>query len=267
MAHANSVSYDSTYKYLYLGCRDFSRIVKIDKASKKIVAEYGEKLTDSDTKVVQTNLFSRQHDVKPIGTNEVLLFNNGEEAETGKSTVMRILLPQKAKETVKKTWEIDLDIDTIPGKANRYGSAQLLDNGNYLIGGGTNGRILEVTANKEPVWDLFLMAKTLPVFPFDIFAQYRAYYNSSLYPYYFAVTINKNNTQTIKLFNEGTDDDSYSIEFFASPYTTALKPKQTLKTPLIKTGFSTIINTKTFVFKSIKVTSLNSGISKWFDVK
>ncbi len=267
MVHCNSVSYDSTYKYLYLGCRDFNRIIKIDKASKKIVAEYGEKLTDSDTKVVQTNLFSRQHDVRPIGTNELLLFNNGEEADKGKSSVMRILLPQKAKETVKKTWEIDLDIDTIPGKANRYGSAQLLNNGNYLIGGGTNGRILEVTANKEPVWDLFLMAKTLPVFPFGIFAQYRAYYNSSLYPYCFAITINKNNTQTIKLFNEGTDDDGYTIEFFASAYTTNLKSKQTVKTALIKAGYSTIIDTKTFVFKSIRVTSLNSGISRWFDVK
>ncbi|MDP3558537.1 MAG: aryl-sulfate sulfotransferase [Bacteroidota bacterium] len=266
MVHCNSVAYDSTYKHLYLGCRDFDRIIKIDKASKKIVAQYGPKLTNSDTKVFQTNLFSRQHDVKPIGKNEVLLFNNGEETEKGKSTVMRILLPQNAKETFKKTWELDLDIDTIPGKAIKYGSAELLSNGNYLICGGTNGRILEVTANKEPVWDLYLKAKTLAVFPFQLFAQYRAYYSSSLYPYYFAISINKSNPKSIKLFNEGTDSDSYLLEFFDVPSDTISKSLHTLTTPIIKAGCSYVVQSKIDTIKSIKVTSLSSGIIQWYTI-
>lgn len=266
MVHGNSVSYDSAYKYLYLGCRDFSRIIKIDKTSKKIVAEYGPKLTDSDIKVFQTNFYSRQHDVKPVGKNEVLLFNNGEETEKGKSSVMRILLPQNAKEKAKKTWELDLDIDTIPGKAIKYGSAELLSNGNYLICGGTNGRILEVTANKEPVWDLYLRAKTLPVFPFGLFAQYRAYYSSSLYPYYFAVSISKSTPKTIKLFNEGTDSDSYKIEFFDTPSHTISKPVSVLTTPLIKTGYSYLIASKGDSVLSVKVTSLGSGIIHWYTI-
>ncbi len=264
MVHCNSVSYDSTYKHLYLNCRDFNRIIKIDKISKKIIAEYGQKLTAADVKVFETNLFSRQHDVKPIATNELLLFNNGEETDKGKSNVIRILLPQNKKQTVKTTWELDLDIDTIaPGKATKFGSAELLSNGNYLIGGGTNGRILEVTANKEPVWDLFLKAKTLPIFDWGIFAQYRAYYSSSLYPYYFAVTLNKNNTQTLKIFNEGTNTDSYKIEFFNSLSLTSIKPQQTLNTSNIKPNHSYAINTKNIIFKNIKITSLNSGITKW----
>jgi len=264
MVHGNSVSYDSTYKHLYLGCRDFNRIYKIDRASKKIIAEYGPKLTDSDTKVFPINFYSRQHDVKPVGKNEVLLFNNGEETEKGKSTVMRILLPQNAKEKAKKTWELDLDIDTIPGKAIKYGSAELLSNGNYLIGGGTNGRILEVTANKEPVWDLYLRAKTLAVFPFRIFAQYRAYYSSSLYPYYFVASVNKNKPNTLKLFNEGTDSDSYKLEFFDTPSDANSKPVSVLTTPIVKTCSSYVTESKVGLVKSVKITSLGSGTSQWY---
>lgn len=267
MIHCNSVSYDSTGQHLYLGCRDFNRIIKIDKASKKIIAEYGQKLTESDTKVYETNLFSRQHDVKPIGTNEVLVFNNGEETEKGKSYVIKIVLPQNKKEVFKKTWELDLDIDTIPGKAIKYGSAEQLTNGNILICGGMNGRILEVTSNKEPVWDLFLQAKSLAIFPFGIFAQYRAYYSSSLYPFYFAVAINKNNTQSVKIFNEGGEGDSYKIEFYGLPSGKISKPFQTLKTLLVKSGSSSVIETKNIVFKSIKVTSGNSGVSQWYNIK
>jgi hypothetical protein len=266
MVHGNSVSYDSTYKHLYLGCRDFNRIIKIDRASKKIIAEYGPKLTDSDTKVFQTNFYSRQHDVKPVGKNEVLLFNNGEETEKGKSSVMRILLPQNVQEKAKKTWELDLDIDTIPGKAIKYGSAELLSNGNYLICGGTNGRILEVTANKEPVWDLYLQAKTLPVFPFRLFAQYRAYYSSSLYPYYFVVSINKSKPKAIKLFNEGTESDSYKLEFFDTPSNTISKSVSTLTTPIIKSGGSYVVASKSDSIRSIKVTSLSSGIIQWYTI-
>ncbi len=266
MVHGNSVSYDSTYKHLYLGCRDFNRIYKIDKVSKKIIAEYGPKLTDSDTKVFPVNFYSRQHDVKPVGKNEVLLFNNGEETEKGKSTVMRILLPQNAKEKAKKTWELDLDIDTIPGKAIKYGSAELLSNGNYLICGGTNGRILEVTANKEPVWDLYLRAKTLAVFPFRIFAQYRAYYSSSLYPYYFTASINKSGSTAIKLFNEGTENDTYKLEFYTTPSNTISKAVSVLTTPVIKTGNSYTVASKDKSVVSVKITSLGSGIVQWYTI-
>lgn len=267
MVHCNSVSYDSTFNHIYLGCRDFNRIIKIDKATKKIIGEYGEKLTPLDTKVYETNLFSRQHDVKPIGKNEVLLFNNGEESPKGKSYVMRLLLPQNRKETVKKTWELDLDIDSIvPGKAIKYGGAEQLSNGNYLICGGMNGRILEVTSNKEPVWDLFLKAKTLPVFPFGIFSQYRAYYSSSLYPYYFSVTINKNNLQTIKLYNEGTENDTYTIEFFSGSEKSNSKLVKTLKSLIVKPGLSFVIDTKNINFKSVRITSNGSAIHRWYNV-
>jgi hypothetical protein len=194
------------------------------------------------------------------------VFNNGEDTEKGKSSVMRILLPQNAKEKAKKTWELDLDIDTIPGKAIKYGSAELLSDGNYLICGGTNGRILEVTANKEPVWDLYLRAKTLAVFPFRIFAQYRAYYSSSLYPHYFVVSINKSNPKIIKLFNEGTDSDSYKLEFFDTPSYTISKPVTVLTTPIIKTGYSFLAESKGDSVISIKVTSLRSGIIQWYTI-
>lgn len=257
MLHANSVVYDSTYSNLYLGLRDFNRFIKIDKKTKNIIAEYGQKLTNDDTTVFETNFFSRQHDVKPIAPNTVLLFNNGEDEEKGKSSVLILKLPTNNKDKIEKIWELDLDVDTIyPGKATKFGSVQKLNNGNFLIGGGMNGRILEVTPNKKPVWDLYIQGKTLPIFDWGVFAQYRAYYNSSLYPYYFSVTQNK---KEIKIVNEGTELDEYVIEIILNTVSKDVKSIQSSITKQINPNQSLthLINNKQT--KLVRVKSVNSG--------
>ncbi len=257
MLHSNAVSYDSTYKHIYFGLRDFSRVIKIDKASKKIIAEYGEKLSPNDTKVFETKLFSRQHDVKPIGNNQIMVFSNGEDSEKGKSYVLKLQLPTKKNEQVKKLWELDLDVDTIPGKANRYGSAQILPNKNILICGGTNGRILEVTQNKEPVWDLYLRAKTMRIFNWGLFAQYRAYYNSSLYPYFFSCSKFNSETKTFQLYNDGSDDDDYRLEIFSK--NNSSKQIETISSLKLKSETNTLVKLNSNNAYSVKITSLNSG--------
>lgn len=258
MLHANSVAYDSTYSHLYLGLRDFNRFIKIDKKTKNIIAEYGQKLTPDDTTIIETNFFSRQHDVKPIAPNTVLLFNNGDDEEKGKSSVLILKLPTNNKNKIEKIWELDLDIDSIyPGKATKFGSVQKLNNGNFIIGGGMNGRIIEVTPDKKPVWDLYLQGKSLPIFDWGIFAQYRAYYNSSLYPYYFSVVQNKNE---IKIVNEGTEPDEYVIEIILNVVSKDVKSIQSTITKQINPNqsISHLINNKQT--KLVRVKSINSGI-------
>lgn len=257
MLHANSVAFDSTYSSLFLGLRDFNRFIKIDKKTKNIIAEYGQKLTSDDTLVIETNWFSRQHDVKPIAPNTVLLFNNGEDEEKGKSSVLILKLPTTNKSNIEKIWELDLDIDSIhPGKATKFGSVQKLSNGNILIGGGMNGRILEVTPNKNPVWDLYLQGKTLPIFDWGVFAQYRAYFNSSLYPYCFSVLQNKN---VIKIVNEGTETDEYVIEVILNVTSKDVKSVLSSITKQIKPNQSVsyLINNKHT--KLVRIKSVKSG--------
>lgn len=255
MLHANSLAYDSTYNHLFMGFRDFNRFIKIDRKTGNVIGEYGQKLTDTDTNVFETNFFSKQHDVKPIGPNTILLFNNGEDDAKSISSVQILKLPTSRSEKVEKIWEMDLTIDSLPGKAVKYGSVQKLSNGNFLIGGGMNGRILEVTADKKPVWDLYLQGRMMTIFKWGIFAQYRAYFNSSLYPYYFSLLPKDNN---LYLHNEGTDKDQYLIETFSTLDYQSTLPKKTITTNFINPNTNFIYELDLNDTKIVKVTSLQA---------
>jgi hypothetical protein len=255
MLHANSLAYDSTYNHLFMGFRDFNRFIKIDRKTGNVIGEYGQKLTDTDTNVFGTNFFSKQHDVKPIGPNTILLFNNGEDDAKSISSVQILKLPTSRSEKVEKIWEMDLTIDSLPGKAVKYGSVQKLSNGNFLIGGGMNGRILEVTADKKTVWDLYLQGRMMTIFKWGIFAQYRAYFNSSLYPYYFSLQLKDKN---LYLHNEGTDKDQYLIETFSTSDYQSTLPKKTITTNFINPNTNFIYELDLNDTKIVKVTSLQA---------
>ena len=255
MLHANSLAYDSSYNHLFMGFRDFNRFIKIDRKTGKVIGEYGQKLTDTDTNVFEANYFSKQHDVKPIAPNTILLFNNGEDDAKSKSSVQILKLPTSRSEKVEKIWEMDLKIDSLPGKAVKYGSAQKLSNGNFLIGGGMNGRILEVTGDKKPVWDLYLQGRMMTIFKWGVFAQYRAYFNSSLYPYYFSLLLKENK---LYLHNEGTDKDQYLIETFATQDYQNSPPNTSFTTTNVNPNTNFVYQLDLNGVKVVKVTSLNA---------
>jgi hypothetical protein len=169
--------------------------------------------------------------------------------------VQILKLPTSRSEKVEKIWEMDLTIDSLPGKAVKYGSVQKLSNGNFLIGGGMNGRILEVTADKKTVWDLYLQGRMMTIFKWGIFAQYRAYFNSSLYPYYFSLQLKDKN---LYLHNEGTDKDQYLIETFSTSDYQSTLPKKTITTNFINPNTNFIYELDLNDTKIVKVTSLQA---------
>lgn len=256
--HLNSLSIDETGKYVYLGFRDLSRVLKIEKKTKKIVAQYGEKLTPFDSLICETHLFRRQHDVRILPNNELTLFNNNEIGPQNISSALRLKIPENKHDTLKPIWEFKLDFDTLTnGKAARLGSVELLANGNYLICTGENGRILEVTSQKIPVWDFRMYEKITLKDRFIKFPQYKIAMNSSLFPYYFTYT---NNNNILKINNEGTEADNYTIEII---YGAFLSKSKKINTTQVNPNSSFILNLKNYKrFKKIKITSVISETEK-----
>jgi hypothetical protein len=115
-------------------------------------------------------------------------------------------------------WEYELSQDLY---SPWMGSVRLLDNGNYLINAvGGDGHNLEVTPEKEIIWDVFL----------DLVApvgnNYRAYRIPSLHPQAFSVAVDEytrvdgenivqisNNLFEFTIFNESGYNQSYTYMF------------------------------------------------------
>lgn len=225
--HLNSFSIDSVGKYIYLSFRDLNRIIKIERRTKKIVAEYGRKLSELDTMVFETNLFSKQHDVRVIGSNEITLFNNNSIDSNYISSALRIKLPSTKAESYSVQWEFKLNFDSLTnGKADRLGSVELLSNGNYLICTGENGRLLEVTNENNVVWDLMLFEKVTNPNRLLKFPQYKIAFNTSLYPYHFFAY---SRDRSIYISNEGSEEDEFYLFLKKSKRSKHLKQVGSLK--------------------------------------
>jgi hypothetical protein len=95
--------------------------------------------------------FHRQHDPHVIGTGHLLLFNNRSEREH--STVQ-----EYDPVTMSLVWEYPGTEDD-PLYSKSCGAAQRLPNGNTLITESDNGRALEVTPEKDIVWEFYNPAR------------------------------------------------------------------------------------------------------------
>ena len=88
------------------------------------------------------------HNVTPLGRNRFLVFDNGSERPEGnRSAVIEV-----DARTGNIVWEY-----TAPSSNSFYtarqGAAQRLPNGNTLITSSNSGHLIEVTQDKEVVWD------------------------------------------------------------------------------------------------------------------
>lgn len=271
--HANSISIDSTEKFIYLNLRNLSRILKINIKTKQIVAQYGEKLSADDTLIYETNAFNYAHDVKYVSNNELTLFNNNSEKTFNKtnkplnclSSVMHIKLPAIKSDSIKTLWQFYTNFDFLSDSCStRFGSVDKLANGNYLVCSGENARLFEVNKNKEIVWDMMFFKKRSEEFGFDKLPQYRIMYSSSLYPYYYTYAYNQH-ANSITITNEGTNEDIYLVTFFDK------KQKQVLmfKTSLIQpnNNFTLKLKNHQLITKYVIIKSLNSKIEKKITTK
>jgi hypothetical protein len=160
--HTNAFHFDEVDSVIYVSNRNLSRITKIAYPSQEVVwnmglpAEYGY----GDENICTDLLFSCQHHIQMLDNGDLLFFDNGVLSEmlledpTPISRIRRIsVIDDNYCETI---WQYDLPPELYGYK---WGSVQLLENGNYFIYTHGTGHeqgavctILEVSPEGEVVW-------------------------------------------------------------------------------------------------------------------
>lgn len=213
-AHCNAFSIDKENKYIYVCFRDISRVIKIDRNTKEIVASYGKKLNKADSLINETDIFSYPHDAKILENNTMMILNNNDFNKGKISSVEIFELPSNMNGNLKSKWSFKFDFDTLnSGKSLKLGNVKQMDDGHLLINEGHSNRIVEITKDKKVLWDMMIYRKDFTKIKWANFGQYRVDFSSSLYPYYFTNYYN-NSKNEITIWNEGDYPDSYTIYLY-----------------------------------------------------
>jgi len=217
--HANAFSENEAGTKVYVGFRDLSRLVKIDKKTKKVELSYGERYPSGEA-LIPVQMFN-QHDANVTAHNSIYVFNNnGLKNTEGFSSILEL------KDNVKMNdsallWKFDLNFDTLStGKSVNGGNSVELSPTNLLFCAGALNRVFEITKNKEIVWDAFLYSRGINETVWLPFVQYRANWIKQLNWPHFIIENEKadKNAETdvqIKISNTGNCDDSYEISVFS----------------------------------------------------
>jgi hypothetical protein len=150
--HCNTVIYrrEGGEDYIYLNVRNLNRLMKIHVATKEVVWTMG------DGGDFGEGLWSHSHDPEFLPNGNILMLDNGlhrdGQPSGGYSRAIEIAFDPDAK-YAEIVWEYR---ETPDFYTNVMGDADGLPNGNVLITDAVNGRILEVSQDKEKVWEFKL---------------------------------------------------------------------------------------------------------------
>lgn len=237
LSHANAFSENEEGTFVYVGFRDLSRIVKINKATKKVMYSFGEKFPSGEAPTAN-NLFRRQHDATITPRNTLLLFNNNEApGHPGRLSTTGIveISDKNSGDDKGLVWHYDLDTSA-SNWSSGGGNVNELPNGNLLLCTGVVNKILEVNRQGEVVWDAQVLAMNRGEQEWKPFPQYRSSWLPALHYYYFFALPESKNADADKNFrltvgNVGTDSDVYTVEWISEN-----KVLQTDTTAVLKTG-------------------------------
>ena len=275
LTHSNAFGENEAGTKVYVGFRNLSRIVKIDKRTKKVELTYGERYPSGDA-VYANKLFKNQHDANVTNHNSIYILNNNGTTPGGISSVLELRDNIKNKKDTVCLWKFDLDFDTLSvGKSVSGGKVDELPNSNLLVCGGELNRIFEVTKEKEIVWDAFMQGIVKTDSVWQRMPQYRASWVKQLKEFHFIPQIiftdEKRGKADISLiiYNTGNSEDAYEIEVF-SENRISLSQK---KTDTILKGESSVVLLRSVPLKDILsksyiiVTSRNGHFSRKILVK
>jgi len=142
--HGNAITVTDGGDKVLVNIRNLNRIYQIDVATKQtdwIMGDGGD---------FGAGLWDHCHDPQFLDDHHVLLFDNGLRRQPKFSRAIEIEFDPDAK-TAEVVWEYR---ETPDFYSLALGSAQLQDSGNILITDGFNGRLVEVTREKEKAWEL-----------------------------------------------------------------------------------------------------------------
>jgi hypothetical protein len=229
-AHINAVSIDSKNQFIYVGFRNISRIVKIEKKTGKVIDSWGLQAPSGGAK--NSVLLHQQHDANILDDGTIAVLNSNDYPGSDSFARVVVFSTQPADDG-KVVWSFDCDFDSLDRHATRNGgNVDRLKNGNLLVCMGNMNRIFEVTPAKKIVWNSAIKVKGRTG---DIYYHrlYRAHYISSLYPCYFTFqtdldTLKEKDLRfNVKIFNKGSESDSYQVKIssahgtFSKQFTTA----------------------------------------------
>ena len=213
--HVNALAVDRTGEYVYVGFRDISRIIKIEKKTGRVVDSWGEQRPVGVGPVHHTPIHM-QHDAAIQDDGSIIVFNNND--YPGTDSIPHVLIfSQAADRSGQVIWSYDYHLEPSElGQGRTRGNVERLKNGNILVSTGSVNRIFEVTRDKKIVWEATYKPKEFPGYRFSHIL-YRAHYVSSLYPCYFTFTIDRDTLTkesakfNITIFNRGSEEDGYEI--------------------------------------------------------
>ncbi|MBD3638461.1 MAG: aryl-sulfate sulfotransferase [Crocinitomicaceae bacterium] len=217
--HANACTTNG--KYVFVGFRDISRIITIDKKSKKVVASYGGKGVFNEPHSA-TGFFRRQHDATLLSDGNLAVVNNDSVMDPDVVSSLVVFSPiKKRKDVSEKIMDFKFNFDTLTdGKSVKTGNLQELSNGNIFVNMGSLNRCIELTRTGDVIYSMFMTyydtnhRMTLP------FPQYRVRTYSSLYQFEYTAKISSINQNkefrnyTLSLFNVGSEDDTYFVRMY-----------------------------------------------------
>jgi len=215
-AHINALGVDREDRFVYVGFKDISRIVKVEKKTGRVVDSWGEQPTVGVGPMHHAAIHT-QHDAAIQDDGSIMVFNNND--HPGQDSVPGVVIFSQAPDSNGEViWRYDCDMDPSVRAAGRTrGNVELLKNGNILVCTGSVGTIFEVTRDKKIVWEAAYKWKDFPGYKFSHML-YRAHYISSLYPCYFTFTTDRDTLTKkspkfkITIFNKGSEEDKYEIE-------------------------------------------------------
>lgn len=145
--HTNAITVDEKSNQVLANVRNLNRIYAIDMASGEpnwIMGDGGD---------FGGGLWDHCHDPQFIDDHHVLIMDNGlRRPEPKFSRAIEVEFDPAAK-TAQVVWEYR---ETPDFYSFALGGATLQDDGNILITDGTNGRVVEVTRDKQKIWEMRL---------------------------------------------------------------------------------------------------------------
>jgi hypothetical protein len=271
-SHCNAFSENEKGTKIYMGFRDLSRIIRIDKASKKVELSYGEKYPSGEARLAN-HLFRKQHDATITAHNSILIFNNNDPAQSPGGRVSSGILElrdQPAKNDSVLLWSFDLDFDTLKNDwSSGGGNVVEMPNTNLLLCGGVLNRVFEVTRGKEVVWDAFVMCKPEGAPAWRSFPQYRCNWTEKLGMSHFMARLHQGTAPektNLTITNTGNTEDVYLVEVLNENN----KRVSVKRTDLVHPGESVEENlglsSKKDVRLKVKISSRDGMCMKQFDL-
>lgn len=213
--HSNSVLYDQNTNSVMVSLRNISRIVNIDYETGEINWQIGQEEYMSDSLNVNIDFdFSGQHSLRLLENGHILFFDNHAYLTPRNSKCVEFSVNSDFN-NFSLEWEYTLPDNLY---SHNRGECERVENGNTLISTGYEGQLLEVTPDKELVWNLEIKHEG------ELLTIMRNERLPGLYPLAFNTHFNNYNNGTIKavnneieiyLTNLGWIPDMFHVELYS----------------------------------------------------